>query len=186
MSRFYYFGYGSNLLQERIRLGNKSAEFVGTGIVEDHRLGFYRYSDRWKGATATIENIEGSQVIGCVWTMLNSDMENIDAQEGVPQNVYRPIELNVKMINPLKVDGFQNIKCRSYQIVDTSSPGLPSDAYKNVIVSGAKQNSLPDFYIEKLQKIESNGVCEVKILEFINNSSVKTEEEIKIVNGVEQ
>ena len=186
MSRFYYFGYGSNLLQERIKLSNKSAEFVGTGVVTDYKLGFYRYSDRWKGATATIDNIKGEQVIGCVWTMLESDLENIDAQEGVPQNVYRPIYLDIKMLNPSSINDSQTLNCRSYQIVDTSSPGEPSDAYKNVIISGAEQNNLPSDYIQKLKNIKSNGITEVKILEFIKDSSTKSAEEIKLVNGVEQ
>ena len=180
MSRFYYFGYGSNLLQERIRLSNKSAEFVGIGSVSDYKLSFYRFSERWKGATATIEEAENNQVIGCVWTMLESDLENIDKQEGVPQKVYRPIYVDVKTSeNKL-------IKCRSYQIIDTSESGLPSDAYKSVIVSGAKQNNLPKDYVQKLEAIKSNGVKDVEILNFINNSKQKSKQEIARVNGDEQ
>merc|ERR1712062_321840 len=168
MSRFYYFGYGSNLLRERITLSNKSAEFVGVGKVANFKLEFFRYSDRWRGATATINETELETVIGCVWTMLTSDIEHIDAQEGVPQNVYRPIELEVEML-----ENGERIKCRSYQIVDTTEPGLPSDAYKGVIVSGAKQNKLPEDYIKKLESIESNGITDVKILSYINDSSQK-------------
>lgn len=31
---FYYFGFGSNLLQERVRNGIKSAEYVGVGLLK--------------------------------------------------------------------------------------------------------------------------------------------------------
>lgn len=37
---FYYFAYGSNLLTERIRLMNPSAEFVSVGKVSDFALSF--------------------------------------------------------------------------------------------------------------------------------------------------
>ena len=60
------------------------------------------------------------------------------------------------------------IKCRSYQIIDTSESGLPSDAYKSVIVSGAKQNNLPKDYVQKLEGIRTNGVKDVEILNFID------------------
>uniref|UniRef100_A0A914D367 gamma-glutamylcyclotransferase n=1 Tax=Acrobeloides nanus TaxID=290746 RepID=A0A914D367_9BILA len=52
---FYYFGYGSNLLKERIHVQIKEAVFESTGVLSCHELTFYDSSRRWFGAIASIE-----------------------------------------------------------------------------------------------------------------------------------
>ncbi|CAH8561108.1 unnamed protein product [Schistosoma turkestanicum] len=90
---FYYFAYGSNLLKERIQLLNKSAQYVGVGVLEDYVLSFAGFSNNWFGATATIKPSPSEYVMGTVWKMCMSDMKTLDLQESVPE-VYRPVEIS--------------------------------------------------------------------------------------------
>nr|CAH8869286.1 unnamed protein product [Trichobilharzia regenti] len=80
---FYYFAFGSNLLKERIQLSNKSAEYVGVGVVNDYILSFGGYSNN-------------CCVYGTVWKMCMSDMRTLDLQESAPV-LYRPVEVSVKI-----------------------------------------------------------------------------------------
>lgn len=57
MNKFYYFGFGSNLLSKRIKVENKSAERVSAGKLVDFRLEFgdmHYFSTSWNGCPATI------------------------------------------------------------------------------------------------------------------------------------
>ena len=57
-------------------------------------------------------------------------------------------------------DGVQ-MKCRTYVLLDTGYPDRrPSPQYLNIILKGAEEHNLPDYYIEKLQKIEHNANAE--------------------------
>lgn len=56
-NKFYYFGFGSNLLSKRIKVLNKSAERVSAGKLVDFRLEFadtVYFSPTWNGCPATI------------------------------------------------------------------------------------------------------------------------------------
>ncbi|CAH8869429.1 unnamed protein product [Trichobilharzia szidati] len=148
---FYYFAFGSNLLKERIQLSNKSAEYVGVGVVNDYILSFGGYSNNWFGATATIKPSPSSCVYGTVWKMCMSDMRTLDLQESAPV-LYTPVEISVKLAS----DTSSAINCRTYML-NASEPGDPSPYYLDIIVRGAVQSRLPQTYIDWLKSIKHNG-----------------------------
>jgi len=148
---FHYFGYGSNLLHQRILLQNPTAQFVSIGKVDNFKLDFDYESERWKGAAATIKECPGKCVWGVVWRMNVSDRDNIDDQEGVHKGTYKPIEIQVC------TPGGEELSCRSYQLLKTSQDKQPSPQYLDVVIQGALQNSLPEEYIKQLQNIHTNG-----------------------------
>ena len=116
---FYYFGYGSNLLQQRIRISNKSATFVGGGLLKGHRLGFVAHSQRWNGGVATI-HIDGSvDIWGAVWTLKREDMQSLDDQEGVGIGIYEPLCVRVLL------NGANPVVCRTYRYVNKQEPPTP-------------------------------------------------------------
>lgn len=63
---FYYFAFGSNLLQQRIDIQIKDAEFDSVGYLKDFELTFFDNSSRWMGAVASIESKNGSETWGFV------------------------------------------------------------------------------------------------------------------------
>ncbi|KAF5289261.1 hypothetical protein FQA39_LY15191 [Lamprigera yunnana] len=157
-SHFLYFGYGSNLLKERIhRSTNTTRE--GIGKLKNYRLDFDLYSKRWSGYVATIVNDNDSDgVWGALWKVNIDDLEKLDAQEG---SNYTRIKINVE-----RPDG-QIVDCYTYKLVN--NPAIyypldqlpenrqPSKAYLDVILKGAIESMLPDQYIEKLKKIKHNN-----------------------------
>lgn len=82
----------------------------------------------------------------------------IFSQEGVSNNVYRPIEVFVTSADGIK------LKCRSYELVSLPEYSqklpkerYPSKIYLDTIISGAKESNLPHDYIDKLNLIPTNG-----------------------------
>lgn len=171
MPGFYYFGFGSNLLEKRIKVQNKSAERVGPGKLVDYRLDFADstadekyFSPTWNGCPATIIENPGSAVHGAVWRINDDDVEELDRQEGVECGIYKP--LTVKVLVDIEGETAK-VSCRTYQLVHNPPTPLdptkrpferqPSETYLNVILNGAEETGLPADYIEFLKSFKHNG-----------------------------
>ncbi|XP_040161751.1 gamma-glutamylcyclotransferase-like isoform X1 [Anopheles arabiensis] len=159
---FYYFAYGSNLLAKRIHIQNPTAVRKGFGYLKDYSLDFFHYAARWRGAPATIVEQEGKKVWGAIWEIDNSNLADLDRQEGVHNSVYKPLTL------PVVLPTGDTLDCRVYQLVrnpcclapdaeDRPYERQPSKTYMNIIVNGAKETGLPDDYVSLLKRIKHNG-----------------------------
>ncbi|XP_044743555.1 gamma-glutamylcyclotransferase-like [Chrysoperla carnea] len=166
MGKLLYFAYASNLLSKRIHFTNPSAVRKCVGKLKDYRLDFGHYSNRWKGAGATIVPTPGHTVWGAIWELDDSLLASLDREEGVHedmngvlQNMYSRFDVNIET-----TEG-NLITCKTYQ--QTENPEMlnegeslpldrkPSEFYKSVILEGAIESGLPNDYIEKLRKIPS-------------------------------
>lgn len=148
---FHYFAFGSNLLNQRITLSNKSAKFIGIGKLSKHRLDFVGNSNRWKGGVATIVEDDKNDVLGCIWEMSKDDSDSLDRQEGYDQNprIYGRKEVEIE-----KLDNNSRIRCRTYYNLAWSDDyKKPSLAYLKIIREGAKENNFPVFYQTFLNSI---------------------------------
>lgn len=171
MPGFFYFGFGSNLLQRRIKVQNKSAVRVGVGKLLNYRLDFADssadekyYSPNWNGCPATIIKTEGSTVYGAVWKIDEKDLDELDRQEGVECGIYKPMSIKV-LIN--REDTEEEMSCRTYQLVHNPPAPLdpqnrpferqPSKTYLTVILNGAEETGLPPDYIKFLRNFRHNG-----------------------------
>lgn len=82
-------------------------------------------------------------------------------QEGVSANIYVPLNVDVKC------PGGGIKKCRIYQqtaipeqipnLKDLPAERRPSKVYLNVIIQGAKESRLPQYYQNFLKNIPHNG-----------------------------
>ncbi|XP_043575145.1 gamma-glutamylcyclotransferase-like [Chiloscyllium plagiosum] len=153
---FCYFGYGSNLLRERLQLQTSSAVRLGVGYLKGYKLafGFPDLQDsRWGGGVATIIPSPEDDVWGVIWRLEAADRPSLDDQEGVKIGLYSPIQVKIQQENTGEV------LCQTYQMNNFNST-LPSPLYKKVICTGAKQNGLPAEYIKKLDAIKTNNYNE--------------------------
>uniref|UniRef100_UPI00358E9B60 gamma-glutamylcyclotransferase-like n=1 Tax=Myxine glutinosa TaxID=7769 RepID=UPI00358E9B60 len=151
---FMYFGFGSNMLRERLHMSCPSAEKVAIGRIKDYSLSFASVSenlDRWNGGVADILSSAGAEVWGVVWRISNNEQEFLDIQEGVHDGVYSPFEVAVELDN-----SEPTIHCRCYK-VNSFKPASPSLQYAKVIFLGAEQNALPEHYRHNLQSMKTNG-----------------------------
>lgn len=164
---FLYFAYGSNLLRERLQLSNPSASYLQVAKLENYKLIFDSQTDlelsTWHGAPASIVAEEGACVWGTVWLMDRKDISSLDKQEGVPQQVYKPLQVKVKATTG------ETLECRTYQLVSLRNENhQPSPQYLRVIINGALMCGLPADYIDMLKKVETNGYSgRVEVMEQI-------------------
>jgi gamma-glutamylcyclotransferase len=148
---FLYFAFGSNLSSERIRINNPSARFKSIAKLSDHQLDFNYFSKRWKGAAATILELENTHVWGVLWELDMEHLNTLDKQEGVPR-VYNRKNVQVEL-----EDGSTLPAYTYFLIKPLEDDRRPSKVYLDVILKGAREHSLPQSYIDKLQDIEHNG-----------------------------
>uniref|UniRef100_A0A1B0AXV9 gamma-glutamylcyclotransferase n=1 Tax=Glossina palpalis gambiensis TaxID=67801 RepID=A0A1B0AXV9_9MUSC len=173
-SKFYYFGFGSNMLSKRIHIQNPGADRVGPGKLQDYRLDFYNNSEKWNGAPATIVPSKGDHVFGAIWEIDSCHLQDLDNQESVDRGVYTPITLPVMCITLQKY-----IQCRAYHLCQQPqtdikcipeqkipSDRLPSETYLKTLVKGALETGIPDEYVNFLRSIKHNRNV-VKTLETI-------------------
>lgn len=162
--RFFYFAFASNLLEQRLRLQNPTAEFVTIARLEGHCLAFDYFSGRWHGAIASITESPGDHVWGVVWSLDVVNILDLDRQEGVNAGIYEPVEVDVQ------TEEGETIHCRSYHLLKRRyKDKRPSPQYLDVILRGAVQHKLPEYYVQKLRAIEHNGYDgNVKVVEEIN------------------
>ncbi|XP_017059096.1 gamma-glutamylcyclotransferase [Drosophila ficusphila] len=172
-SKFFYFGFGSNMLASRIHIQNPTARRIGAGKLENFRLDFHTGSKNWLGAPATIVPTLGSHVFGTIWEIDMCNLKDLDDQESVPDGVYIPISVPV---HSLTTD--TSITCRAYHLANQPQTDLhsvggkedipldrqPSQTYLKVLVKGAKETGIPEDYIKWLKGIKHNG-RQVPILE---------------------
>ncbi|CAH1112815.1 unnamed protein product [Psylliodes chrysocephalus] len=154
-----YFAYGSNLLAKRMHLLNPNAVRYGKAILKDYSLTFGGYASFWGGSPADIKHKVGHNVWGALWEIKLDDLSNLDEQEGVHENFYYPLSVEIETSNGTK------LKCRTYQQVQrfeyinlTKLPDVrkPSKSYLNTIIKGAEETGLPTDYLHFLKAIPTN------------------------------
>ncbi|XP_020280416.1 gamma-glutamylcyclotransferase-like [Pseudomyrmex gracilis] len=160
-NKFLYFAFGSNLHAKRIRRNNPTAVKRDIGYIKNFRLDFNTYSELWRGAAATIVETDDSVVWGVIWEIDNCDLSALDRQEGVSNQIYRPLFVDVET-----PDGTIH-NCRVYQQCDNPKEHVkpadlptnrrPSPLYINLIVKGAEANQLPADYVKFLKSVPHNG-----------------------------
>ncbi|CAG9581606.1 unnamed protein product [Danaus chrysippus] len=158
---FLYFSYGSNMFSFRIHMNNPTAEFVSIARLDNYRLDFIKYSKFWGGPTATIVPTANAQVWGVIWRLSVDKLSILDEQEGVERKIYYPT--HVQVLTPY----MGSFTCRVYVHKVNPLPRgdndvipverWPSWTYKEVIIIGAMEHELPEYYIQSLEKIKDNG-----------------------------
>jgi len=141
------------MLKERIQINDPDAKPYAAAKMDGYKLDFNYRSTRWQGAVATVVESPESCVWGVVWIKHNSTIASLDEQEGVHLEIYKPIFVEVTT-----TEG-EVLKCRCYQqITELEEDRRPSAVYKNVMVRGARENGVPEDYINnELITIIDNG-----------------------------
>ncbi len=143
------FCYGSNMLTQRLikRLG--SVKLIGTAKLNGYSFSYNKKSK--DGSTkANIIKTDNDLVFGVVFEITTPQKYELDKFEG---NGYKDKEVLVEYLDGSK----ENVLC--YIATDNeylSTEGTPSyDWYKEFIMQGAKEHSLPEDYISFLDSFKS-------------------------------
>ncbi len=149
-----YFAYGSNMDWKQMKERCPSTRFVGIAVLSDHRLAFTRKSGSLCCGVADAVREVGRKLWGVVYEVSDLDLDSLDEYEG-----YRPgRQTNSYWRRECMVflDGEDTRPVISFiYFADTQpNPPLPNQAYKNLILSGARHWHLPDEYLAELEQIE--------------------------------
>ncbi|XP_060657512.1 gamma-glutamylcyclotransferase-like [Drosophila nasuta] len=178
--KFYYFGFGSNMLAKRIHIQNPSAKFLRAALLNNYRVDFSMPSKFWKGAVATIVPSQGAKTWGSLWEIDLVNLPDIDNQERVHLGWYRPVSVRVKLQN-----NDPEIPARLYVITNEPKGNVhdlppsevpedrqPSKTYLQVLVKGAIESRLPEEYVTWLTEFKHNNQTVQHLEEILELQSV--------------
>jgi len=145
---FLCFAYGSNMASHRLQVRAPSAEKVAVGWLGGYRLTFDKVSRDGSGKCdcERTDNPE-DRVYGVVYRIARADEDALDRVEGL-NNGYE--KQNVGMTT-----GAGELTAVVY-IATRKEPGLkPYAWYKEHVLRGAKEHSLPEDYVRKIETVEA-------------------------------
>lgn len=171
------FAYGSNMNLNRLKERAPSANKLLNAYIKNHTIKCNKVSSKDRSSKANIVETGNDDDIvwGVIFEIDDSEKPNLDEYE----KGYNESTLSF-------LDSENNPHEAQVYIADESAINedlLPYDWYKEYIVSGAKENDLPQEYIEKLEAInfieDTNTERRDKNLSLLNKSeTLKTPKKI--------
>lgn len=154
---FFYFAYGSNLKLSEMHRSCANAERHRKAVLPNHALVFPRRSINRKCGVASVDGRKGDQVWGGIYVIPKNEMRSLETREGFSsdrhrdENSYFPESVTVFMDGDLSAP----LEVMTFIANRQASPPLPSDEYKNLIITGAEEWGFPSDYISALRAIET-------------------------------
>ncbi len=151
-----YFAYGSNLNPTQMAERCPGYRSLGVARLADHRLCFPRFSRSWRCATAGFETSPGDVLWGALYEVPEEDLTVLHYHEGY--DPYAPAELNRHDFRPvtvLRLPGSEPVEAMTYVAVPDGTDALPSRAYVDAIIDGARYHRLPRTWLVVLNAIRT-------------------------------
>jgi hypothetical protein len=168
LDKIKIFSYGSNMCSKRLIKRVPSAKIFGIGKSQRFKIEFSKRSKDKSGKATLIRTTNKSDIIwGTISTILKKEKPLLDKAEGLGEG-YNEEHILIKTETGEDICPITYIAEDSY--IDKEL--TPYSWYKTLVIEGAKENGLPEKYIEKLElqkaKEDKNierAKCELKILE---------------------
>jgi len=144
----FYFAYGSNMDSAEMARDEKcpGALFAGTGYLINRRLVINKKSQKW-GSAANIERSYGDTVYGVVYDITDEDeWKKLDKAEGG----YSRVNASVRMFPDRHIESAVTYEAAP-ECNDSEGPTLK--VYRDMLVKGARENNLPDEYVDFLESL---------------------------------
>lgn len=144
-----YFAYGSNMSTPRLSGRVSGLSKIGIGTLNDHALEFHKASnDGSAKCDIAISEVNNSIVIGIVFEFTDKQLVKLNKVEGHGKGY------DSKYVSISLADGSE-LEALTYFATNIDKRLKPYHWYKHHVVYGAKESGLPDWYIEKLEAVES-------------------------------
>ena len=143
------FAYGSNMLLPKLKLNVPSARKVTNAYLQEYRFAFNKTSRRDGSAKGNIMPTGNSEdaVWGVLFEIQDRDKHALDREEGLGYGYNEMIVSTTTLDNKI-------VHALAY-IADSSAIEdnlLPFDWYRDMVITGAARNELPERYINKLKQ----------------------------------
>lgn len=146
-----YFSYGSNMSSKRLQDRVQSAKFVTIATLFKHDLRFHKKSKDGSGkCDAHRTGSNEHAVIGVVFNIVGSEKTDLDRKEGLGYGYEE------KIVEVLTHSG-EIIEALTYYATNIDTVLKPYHWYKQHVLTGAKENGLPEGYVERISSIESTS-----------------------------
>ncbi len=142
-----YFAYGSNMASSQMAERCPGAVCLGAARLPGHRLAFDAWSNRRGGLVADVLPDPGSDVWGVLWEVTGEHAEALDRYEGVARGQYRRATVRVEAVAGGEVEAF------AYVICDPGEDGPTTDAYRDILLEGAREHGLPDEWVQAIESV---------------------------------
>lgn len=142
-----YFAYGSNMSFKRLHARISNITRLGVATLYQHDLRFHKISE--KDGSGKCDIFETSNpdhvVMGILYEIDPKEKPILDAYEGLG---YEVKEISVEM-NGKRVSAF------AYYATHIDHELKPFHWYKEHVLWGARENNLPDYYVRRIELIDS-------------------------------
>jgi Gamma-glutamyl cyclotransferase, AIG2-like len=151
----FYFAYGSNMNESQMVERCPSTRFVGVAAMQGRRLAFTRRSvNRNCGVADAVKSPE-HKLWGIVYELSDADVTILDRSEGYQPGRTRNSYWRRPCTVLLDGDDSRPIGAETYFAEAQPEPPRPSQAYKLLIVQGARRR-LPPEYVAELEQIQAD------------------------------
>jgi len=151
-----YFAYGANMNPAQMGERSPGHRTIGVARLPSHRLHFPSFSPNWGCASASIAPSERDTVFGVLYDVPLDDVAVLHHQAGYdPQGRPALNRHNVREVTVLRMGGSAPTKAITYVAVPDRTTALPSEAYMNALIDGARYHGLPRAYIVLLKSVKT-------------------------------
>ncbi len=145
MTEHHYFAYGSNLSSLRLLARIRSARVLTTARLHAHRLAFHMPSqDGSAKCDAHFTGVPEDFVWGVVYRIDPVEREILDGYEGLGESY------GIKAVE-LATEKDRVVKAFTYYALRTGAQVPPYCWYRDHVLLGAREHSLPPEYITRLE-----------------------------------
>ena len=148
-SAMIYYSYGSNMSFKRLKARISNITRLGVAVLYGHELRFHKVSlNDGSGKCDIFEtNDPQHRVLGVVYEIDPRNKLTLDRYEGVGHGY------EIKWV-AIEMEGEQ-LTAFTYYATHTDQGLRPLHWYKEHVLIGARENKLPEQYINKIELVES-------------------------------
>jgi gamma-glutamylcyclotransferase (GGCT)/AIG2-like uncharacterized protein YtfP len=146
----YYYAYGSNLSSKYVRKICPSATLIMKAKLLIFSVEFRHYSEDRQGGISSIVEAPGQMVHGVILEIPESEIEELDIVESVPEGLYRR-----DIYSALGHDG-EWYHADLYRTVKPAGPYAPAKEHLDDMIGGAQEHGLDAEYTEKLAALRKS------------------------------
>lgn len=145
----WYFAYGSNMARAIFRDARQMQPLAThSAWLDGYRLCFNIPIGPGERGVANLAAEPGARTHGVIYQLQAADFARLDGTEGVGFGLYRRVPVTVVTVAHGGIDAW------TYQSSVVTDGRKPSSRYLQLLLDGARENSLPAEYVRFLQGLE--------------------------------
>ena len=147
-----YFAYGSNMLTRRLTHPSRAPSAVARGVatVAGFAVGFHKVGADGSGkCTLVATDDRAAMAYGVLYELADSDGDRLDRVEGVHTGGYSRCSVQLRVLDGGTTDAVTYVA--GDRDIDTA--GVPFDWYRDLVVAGAVEHGLRQWYIDELTRV---------------------------------